>query len=226
MHLETFLYMLLQSERILPPPRVAKPDFEAMAIDSAANMVSNDWFEIPEQVLSIGLDDPDPEVVPKSFGWDNEKPQRTARVHGFSAKARPITNGEYARYLEIKGIGAIPASWLVRESNGTASNGHHGAVSSFSASSEFTGKYLVRTVFGPVALQWALDWPVTASFNELEGYAEWTGCRLPSFEEVQSIYRYSEILKSKQSNGVRPLSEVNGLVLYFLVFNLLRCCSN
>ena len=209
MHLETFLYMLIQSERILPPPRVALPDFKNMAKNAANEAIGNDWFEIPEQVISIGLDDPDPEAVPESFGWDNEKPRRTAKVKAFSAKARPITNGEYARYLEVKGINKIPACWLEKESNGTGGD-ESPVVEDSNASPQFLGKYSVRTVFGPVPLQWATDWPVTASFDELKGYADWTGCRLPSLEEVQSIYRHSATLKSKQGNGVHPLMSPNG----------------
>lgn len=211
MHLETFLYMLIQSERILPPPRVVRPDFKAMAKHATKQAVANDWFKIPEQVLSIGLDDPNPEAIPESFGWDNEKPQRISKVKSFSAKARPITNGEYAKYLEVKGISKIPASWLANESVGTGDE-ENSATDGSDPSSQFLGKYSVRTVFGPVPLQWAVDWPVTASFDELKRYADWTGCRLPSFEEVQSIYKHSATLKSNQGNVVRPPDNADGLV--------------
>ncbi|KAL1952942.1 hypothetical protein VTO42DRAFT_3926 [Malbranchea cinnamomea] len=204
MHLETFLYMLVQSERILPPPRVDKPDFEAMARDAAAKAVSNEWFQIPQQNISIGFDDPDPAALPAvSFGWDNEKPRRTANVDAFSAKARPITNGEYLQYILANKIRTIPASWIEkggassREFNGTVPNGR-------------ACEFYVRTVFGPVPLRWALDWPVVASYDELQGYAQWVGCRLPSYEEVLSIYQYSASLKSKKSNEVYPLLNGDG----------------
>jgi len=76
----------------------------------------------------------------------------------------------------------------------------------------FASKYAVRTVFGYVSLRWALDWPVIASFDELERYAKWQKCRLPTYEEVRSIYKYAESLKADDvlhvTNGEH--SERNG----------------
>ena len=69
MHLETLLYMLVQSENILPPPGRA-PDFEALAQESERNRVTNEWFEVPECRISVGLDDPENEAGPERyFGW-------------------------------------------------------------------------------------------------------------------------------------------------------------
>jgi formylglycine-generating enzyme required for sulfatase activity len=202
MHIETFLYMLLQSPKTLPPPNVPRPDFGALAKRAHINAVPNEWFEIPEQVISIGLDDPDQSAMPQSFGWDNEKPRRSVSVGSFRAKARAITNGEYAKYLELNNIPTIPASWMARESNGTVRNGHAAAQGSDEhASAEFLDRYIVRTVFGAVPLKLALDWPVAASFNELDGYAKSVDCRIPSFEEVQSIYHHASALRSSTANG-------------------------
>ncbi|ODH33792.1 hypothetical protein ACO22_03274 [Paracoccidioides brasiliensis] len=232
MHLETFLYMLLQSDKTLPPPGIPTPDFEALAQQSTSNSTLNAWFTIPEQQISIGLEDPGSDVIPKqSFGWDNEKPKRTAVVPAFMAKARPITNGEYARYLEQNHIMAIPASWidLAPRTNGNKQNGYVNRASSLtsgdsqtnrtnaSASKDFLEKFAIRTVFGPVPLKWVLDWPVMASYNELQEYAKFVNCRIPTFEEVRSIYKYSALCKSKETNRVPSLTngyssdEVNGI---------------
>ncbi|KAF3482208.1 DUF323 domain-containing protein [Arthroderma uncinatum] len=189
MHLETFLYMLLQSSSIMPPPEAARPDFKQLASESAKRAVPNEWFEIPGQTLAIGLDEPEPNGIPRdSFGWDNEKPQRIVQVPSFVAKARPITNEEYAKYLEENNIERVPASWAERSTESgsaggesTVTNGSHNIIT----------KYSVRTVFGPVPLEWALDWPVAASHDELNGYAKWMKCRIPTFEEVRSLYKYS-----------------------------------
>ena len=216
MHLETFLYMLLQSEKALQPPDVPKPDFEKMAINASRSAVTNEWIQIPGQVLSVGLNDPNVTAIPaESYGWDNEKPQRAVNVASFLAKARPVTNGEYAAYLEANHIEKIPASWLAKEANGLVANGHNmngvkeingDTYDSFTyttATSEFLEKYTIRTVFGPVPLRWALDWPVSASFDELHGYASWMDCRIPTFEEVESIYAYSASSKAApDTNGV------------------------
>jgi formylglycine-generating enzyme required for sulfatase activity len=100
MHLETLLYMLIQSDKVLPPPGTTMPDFAAFAAHSEALAVENEWFTIPESEVDIGLDDREKDFESvRYFGWDNERPHRSVRVKTFRAKARPITNGEYATYL-------------------------------------------------------------------------------------------------------------------------------
>lgn len=100
MHLETLLYMLIQSDKILPPPGIKPPDFAAFAAQSEVMAVENEWFTIPESDVDIGLNDPEKDFGSKRyFGWDNERPRRSVHVKSFRAKARPITNGEYATYL-------------------------------------------------------------------------------------------------------------------------------
>lgn len=58
MHLETLLYMLLQSDKTLPPAGTVKPDFEQLAAQAEQAAVENEWFEVPAQKISIGMDDP------------------------------------------------------------------------------------------------------------------------------------------------------------------------
>lgn len=70
MHLETLLYMLLQSDKTLPPLGTTKPDFAKAAGEAAASRVPNQWFEIPEQIIDIGLEDPEDNSGPDHhFGW-------------------------------------------------------------------------------------------------------------------------------------------------------------
>lgn len=70
MHLETLLYMLLQSDRALPPPCIVRPDFERDAELAQAARVPNEWFSIPQQTISIGMDDPeDDSTGDRHFGW-------------------------------------------------------------------------------------------------------------------------------------------------------------
>jgi len=69
MHLETLLYMLLQSDKTRPPTAVT-PDFEGEAKLAEAVRVPNQWFQIPERKITIGLDDPEDNSGPDShFGW-------------------------------------------------------------------------------------------------------------------------------------------------------------
>ena len=224
MHLETFLYMLLQSERVLPPPAVAKPDFKALAATSKAKRVENEWHTIPQSQITIGLDDAENDLPPERyFGWDNERPSRKADVPAFEAKSRPISNGEYAYYLEQTNAEGLPASWTTQSdlTNGFGGAYTNGYVNGFADGNlpahmdvpthEFLYGKAVRTVFGPVPLEYVLDWPVMASYDELAAFAEWNDGRIPTFEEVRSIYNYVEKQTSKLANVSSGLiSAVNG----------------
>ena len=70
MHIETLLYMMLQSDKTLPPPHTARPDFAKMAQRAYEARVANEWHNVPEQTITLGMDDPedgtDPDV---DFGW-------------------------------------------------------------------------------------------------------------------------------------------------------------
>uniref|UniRef100_A0A0B7JM92 Histidine-specific methyltransferase SAM-dependent domain-containing protein n=1 Tax=Bionectria ochroleuca TaxID=29856 RepID=A0A0B7JM92_BIOOC len=182
MHIETLLYMMLQSSKTLPPPHRERPNFEKLAEAAVKARVENEWFDIPSQAITIGLDDPeegtDHDV---HYGWDNEKPAREETVHAFQAKGRPITNEEYAKYMIASKLEQAPASWFVPEARPSTPDEPF--------ESFLEGKF-VRTVYGPVPLKLALDWP------------------------VRSIYAYADrlkkdLLKSKLANKVPA---VNGSV--------------
>jgi hypothetical protein len=70
MHMETLLYMMLQSDKTLPPPDIPGPDFKALARDAKLSRTENKWFDIPEQDVILGIDDPD-DVLDSDghFGW-------------------------------------------------------------------------------------------------------------------------------------------------------------
>ena len=200
LHLETFLYMLLQSDRVLPPPGQPIPDFEALAEASKLGREENKWHNIPASKFVVGADDAENYNPPERyFLWDNERPARAIDVHEFQAKSRPISNGEYAKYLEETRQKNLPASWttgenprngvnVIAHTNGVSTNGTNGVCTG--PSRAFMDGKAVRTVFGPVPLEFVLDWPVMASYDELLGYATWSGSghRIPTFEELKSIY--------------------------------------
>lgn len=224
MHLETLLYMLLQSDRTRPPPGVA-PDFEALARQAATQSVPNQWFTIPAQRITLGLNDPENDLGPvRYYGWDNEKPSRQVNVPTFEAKARPITNEDFARYLEQTQTDSFPASWTTISagtensvSNGSEpKRGNSGIVYLNGHSERLTDGYLrgkaMKTVYGLVPLEYALDWPVMASYDELAGCAKWMNGRIPTAEEARSIYAFVDRLKRDESGNVdgRTISAVNG----------------
>jgi L-histidine Nalpha-methyltransferase / hercynylcysteine S-oxide synthase len=217
MHLETLLYMLLQSEWVLPPPE-PKPDFGALAAETRKRGNEAFWIKIPDCTLKLGLDDPENDKGPdRFFGWDNEKPSRLTHVHAFEASTRAITNGEYAKYLDACGVKQWPASWIVDEppygTNGVNGSAHSGA-NGTSGAVAFTQGKSVRTIYGPVPLEHALDWPMMASYNELAGCARWMGGRIPTREEAQSIYEYVESRDREAAlsdvKNARTIPAVNG----------------
>ncbi|KAL2267430.1 hypothetical protein VTJ83DRAFT_4707 [Remersonia thermophila] len=222
MHLETFLYMMLQSNRARPPPLAPAPDWARLAEAAKAERVPNRWFDIPEQEVVIGIDDPETGTDPHvPYGWDNEKPARSVRVHAFQAQGRPITNEEYALYLHNKGISKIPVSWdrVPENTNGAEAaseetNGRHDHTAENGASDNaplpdaFLRDKAVRTVYGPVPLAYALDWPVFASYDELAGCAAYMGGRIPTFEEARSLYQHVEALKKKEAAAEKTLSQI------------------
>lgn len=70
MHIETLLYMMLQSDKTLPPPHAERPDFEKMARQAYEARVPNQWFNVPEQTITLGMDDPEDSTDPAGhFGW-------------------------------------------------------------------------------------------------------------------------------------------------------------
>lgn len=221
MHLETLLYMLIQSEKTLPPPCVATPDFEAMAPSALSVKPENKWFRIPESQIDIGMNDV--RCAQDSygyFGWDNEVPCRQAHVQSFEAQARPITNGEYAEYLKATNSSAIPASWCESTAvSGEKTNGH--GTRTHDNSNDILADKFVRTVFGAIPLKYVLDWPIMASFDELDGYASWFGGRIPTMEEARSIYSYADQINVKEveKSLAKTIPAVNGYA-YLSVSNI------
>jgi L-histidine Nalpha-methyltransferase / hercynylcysteine S-oxide synthase len=215
MHLETFLYMLLQSDRISPPPGPAKPDFVALAAEAVNRRSDNKWHHVPASNITLGLNDAENDAGPdRYFGWDNERPARQVDVPAFEAQGRPISNGEYAAYLEATGLSALPASWISHtpDANGFKKDDENHENLSNAPGSGVVAKKSVRTVYGPVPLELALDWPVMASYDELAAYATWAGGRIPTLEEARSIYNYVEMSKQDKVEKIpsKLISAVNG----------------
>ena len=223
MHLETLLYMLLQSDATVPPPGPL-PDFELLAEQARRDAVPNQWIQIPPRTLTHGRDNADtgdgPEV---HFGWDNEFGTRTVKVPAFEAKARAITNDDYLQYLAATQITSIPASWSQQASkheqkqqDGIASRASMNDGSVLLTDAFLRGK-AVKTVYGPVSMDLALEWPVIASYDELARCAAWMGGRIPTLDEARSIYNYVDELRAKSKDPSKVLNgtipAVNGYVI-------------
>jgi hypothetical protein len=174
-HAETLLYMLAQSLDTESPGSI--PDWEVL---------KNTWtidkqkiIEVAGGEITMGHDDPEQEDdkdkskdwSQHEFGWDEESPSYTVTVKPFKVNALPITNGEYAKYLESTNTNTktIPASWIKQE-----------------------GKTMIRTFYGPIEFDIGKDWPLMASKLEIEGYAKSVGGRLPTEAELRMLWETKE----------------------------------
>jgi hypothetical protein len=137
---------------------------------------------------------------------------------------------KYARYLEQTHNPKIPASWTETaiNSNGSVNGYGNGYVNGhINLHTPLSKSYLenkaVRTVYGPVPLKYALDWPVFASYDELAGCARWMGGRIPTLEQARSIYKYVDCLKIKEAEQHlgKFVPAVNGYVPEFVIAGLL-----
>ncbi|KAH7101837.1 hypothetical protein BKA62DRAFT_702437 [Auriculariales sp. MPI-PUGE-AT-0066] len=183
-HIETLLYMLLQraggpEPGTLPPPNTRVPNWTGLRAewDAASRLTGESkTTKIGPTEFSIGHDDfesTDEDTKPLrvknwAFGWDNEHPRRSVKLDTTVKMSwRCITNGEYAEFWRVERAAGreveTPKSWVVS---------HEGNIE-------------VRTLYGPIPLHIAHDWPVLASYDALSKYAMVHGGRLPTENELR-----------------------------------------
>ncbi|ORX58724.1 hypothetical protein DM01DRAFT_1318138 [Hesseltinella vesiculosa] len=196
MHLETLLYMLLQSPNLCPPP-VAPPHWVLHQNDHAlgAPILALDHapllpFSADAMTVTVGhnddeaLDGKTTEAV-IAFGWDNEHPQREAPVAPFEIQTRPVTNGEYWAFLQKQPVqdqaGLWPASWSKRE-QGTLPK--------------------IKTSFGLADLHVTNHWPVQVAYTQAEAYAQSQDMRLPTEEEWTYLRKHVDQKRHDHSTRV------------------------
>ncbi|EST09822.1 Histidine-specific methyltransferase, SAM-dependent [Kalmanozyma brasiliensis GHG001] len=192
LHLETLLYMLMQSPNTKPPVGFTPPDWASLSKRWQAEhekvggrQAQEQRFHFEASSILLGHDDDDTQdfdivaTRPTSdvrdlnlqlgqpeFGWDNEHPRRRVETKAFSISALPISNAQYRDFLKATNSTDIPSSWIKSGSEG----GHS-----------------VRTFYGPVDMDVAQHWPVQASGKQLAAFAAWKGGRLPSHAELRML---------------------------------------
>ncbi|KAF8798917.1 DUF323 domain-containing protein [Phlegmacium glaucopus] len=177
MHVETLLYMLVQraGSGTLPPNGFITPPWTSLAEDwNTAPALQSKTVTLGPATVSLGhddkeADDDDPRslVEGHEFGWDNEHPKRQVDIGPFKIEWRPVTNGEFYQFYTGAGHDKVsfPASWV-----------DHGGLTK------------VRTLYGPVPMEIATNWPIVTSHDNLSVYATVKGGRLPTEPELRLFY--------------------------------------
>ncbi|KAI8896884.1 histidine-specific methyltransferase [Globomyces pollinis-pini] len=152
MHIETLLYMLMQENRnnyILRELPIPVLKAEPMVLAGAS------WIPMAGGVLEMGqddyeVDDFDPSKASVRFGWDIEGPSHKVEVLPFEIQHRPVTCGEYFAFLMKVSFkdDLIPMSWT-------------------KAGSE----WYVKSMYGPILMKYAVNWPVSTSLYHAKQYA-------------------------------------------------------
>ncbi|KAI8602853.1 hypothetical protein EDD21DRAFT_303143 [Dissophora ornata] len=208
MHLETLIYMLVQSPNIMPPSSLPAPWSSAIDIPNSSpsstvqpvSWISINPSHLSNAILSLGHNDSEAgdlledkeHDIDSAFGWDNENPLVSSRTAPapFKIQSRQVTNGEFLGYLLAIGYQGrlndgdrIPASWLINQGTGDTLN---------------EGYVCVKTVYGPVPLSVAGKWPVSCSNVQATGYIAWLSqqsgqtYRLPSEHELSIAYKLKQ----------------------------------
>ncbi|TFK88710.1 hypothetical protein K466DRAFT_598405 [Polyporus arcularius HHB13444] len=174
-HVETLLYMLLQraGTGTIPPSGFFPPPWKVLA---------ETWDSLPQpqtQTVTLGpaevvlghddneADDDSTDVLGHSFGWDNEHPERTVHVDKFKIEWRPVTNGQFYEFYMGAGKDKVqfPKSWI-----------------------EVDGEVFVRTLYGPIPMKIAQQWPIITSYDNLSTYASVKGGRIPTEPELRLFF--------------------------------------
>ncbi len=172
---QTLLYMLLQSPLTLPPPGFATPHWTSLARQWAENAESSQVLHVDPTTVTLGHHDKESEDHlyeewdgnGHEFGWDCEAAAQQVSVKPFKVESLPVTNRDYAVYLEASGQKEPPASWKAGPGE----------------------QRMVKTVYGAVPFVVAQFWPLMASGEELAAYAKWKGGRLPTEAELVALWQ-------------------------------------
>jgi ergothioneine biosynthesis protein EgtB len=157
-----------------------KPVYQIQEPSTTMSAPSQDWINFEEGITHIGHGD-------DSFAYDNEGPRHKVWLEAYSLANRPVTNGEYMKFIEDGGY-TNPKFWLSEA--WTIVNDRKWLSPLYWEQVEdiwhhFTLNGLVRVVE---------DEPVChISYYEADAFARWAGKRLPTEAEWENAFSSSKI---------------------------------
>ncbi|SDM56229.1 ergothioneine biosynthesis protein EgtB [Maricaulis salignorans] len=162
--------ILTDIKHVLSHNPFAPQAFPETGRGAASDEAGASWIGFDGGLFAFGV-----EGLP--FQFDNEGPRHEALLTPFALADRPVTNGEYAAFINDGGY-RTPSLWL---SDGWARVNAEGWQAPLYWH-ERDGAWRQFTLHGEAAPQ--PDAPVAhLSFYEAAAYAEWAGARLPSERE-------------------------------------------
>jgi ergothioneine biosynthesis protein EgtB len=120
----------------------------------------------------------------RGFGFDNEFPRHQVFLSPFALADRPVTNGEWLEFMDADGY-QRPEYWLSDGWSTVLSQGWDAPLYWFRHPDD-PERWYQFTLAGPRPVN--LDEPVChVSYYEADAFAHWTGLRLPSEAEWETL---------------------------------------
>jgi ergothioneine biosynthesis protein EgtB len=162
---------VLSCNPLRPAYRTAPPALASAATPKA------DWFEHDGGLVEIGHDG-------MGFGFDNEFPRHGAYLAPFALADRPVTNGEWLCFMEDGGY-QRPEFWL-SDGWSVVMNGGWASPLYWYQRPDEPDAWYEFTLAGPQRLN--PEEPVChVSYYEADAFAHWTGMRLPTEVEWETV---------------------------------------
>jgi len=171
-HQELILTDILHAFSVNP----LHPAYAASEPRAVADAEPLTWIDRPGGIVDVGHDG-------AAFAFDNETPRHQVLLRPYRVAARPVSNGEYLRFIEDGGY-RRPEFWL---SDGWAMVQREHLSAPLYWLGE-RGGWRAFSLYGVQALDNAA--PVShVSFYEAAAYAAWAGARLPTEFEWEAASR-------------------------------------
>jgi ergothioneine biosynthesis protein EgtB len=164
-----------------------------------------DWIEHDGGVVEIGH-------TGKGFGFDNEFPRHREYLSPFGLADRPVTCGEWLSFMEDGGYNR-PEFWLSDGWSVVMTQGWQAPLYWFrEADDPETWQQFTLTGVRPVDL----DEPVChVSYYEADAFAHWTGKRLPTedeWETIATLHAQGSNFLGGEAPHPRPAVDTNALL--------------
>jgi ergothioneine biosynthesis protein EgtB len=156
-----------------------KPAYLESPVDDSVNgsAPKAGWVECEGGVVDVGHDG-------HGFGFDNEFPRHAVLLSPFALADRPVTCGEWMSFMESDGY-ARPEFWLSDGWSVVMAQDWQAPLYWY-RDPDVAGQWLEFTLSGVRPVD--PDQPVChISYYEADAYAHWTGMRLPTEAEWESV---------------------------------------